>query len=103
MSPFTAPLALPAYPDAVFYFMSALPTPLEFSGWKAESLSWKKGCYIHAGLSGPNETTFSGSDAEAFLSGLVINGFNNFRPGVAKHAIMLNEDALVMAHGVLQK
>ena len=50
----------------------------EFTGWKPESMSWKTGCYIHAGLSGPSQTTFSGPHAAEFLSSICINGFSNF-------------------------
>ena len=70
----------------------------EFEGWKPESLSWKTGCYIHAGLSGPSQTTFSGPEARQFLESICINGFESFTAGSSKHAIMLTDDGLVAAH-----
>jgi hypothetical protein len=54
---FTAPLAHPFYTDHVLYhaFDAGGAFPLvrawEFNGWRAESMSWKTGCYIHAGMS----------------------------------------------------
>jgi glycine cleavage system aminomethyltransferase T len=103
-SPFSQPLATPVYADTPFYSVAGgSPRAWEFNGWKPESLSWKQGCYIHGGLSGPMEVTFSGPDATKFLSGLCINGFSTYPLGASKHAIMLNEDGLVAAHGLLQR
>jgi vanillate/3-O-methylgallate O-demethylase len=75
----------------------------EFNGWKPESMSWKTGCYIHAGLSGPSQTTFSGPEAAEFLSSICINGFSNFPTGGSKHAIMLTDGGLIAAHALLQR
>jgi glycine cleavage system aminomethyltransferase T len=103
-SPFSRPVPSPVYADAPLWSIAG-PTPRvwEFDGWKPESLSWKTGCYIHAGLSGPNEITFSGAQAEDFLSGICINGFSGFAAGTSKHAIMLDDRGLIAAHGLLQR
>jgi hypothetical protein len=53
MAIFTAPLAHPFYGDDVLYHAFTAPVPAvrawDFAGWRTESLSWKQGCYIHAG------------------------------------------------------
>jgi glycine cleavage system aminomethyltransferase T len=103
-SPFSRPVPSPFYPDAPLYSIAGgTPRVWEFDGWKPESLSWKTGCYIHAGLSGPNEITFAGPQAEEFLSGICINGFAGFAAGTSKHAIMLDDRGLIAAHGLLQR
>src|SRR5262245_49921474 len=101
----TSPLAHPVYDDLRLFARSYLGTAKawEFDGWKPESMSWKTGCYIHAGLSGPTQATFSGPDAGRFLEGICINGFSNFEDGGAKHAIMLTDDGLVAAHALTQR
>ena len=73
------------------------------NGWKPESLSWKEGCYIHGGLSGPGQVRYTGPDATRFLEGVFVNNFSRFKVGTAKHAIACNDDGLIVAHGVMQK
>ena len=102
--PFAAYRSTPVYPDARFYVVQGPSVRAwEFSGWQAESMSWKKGCYIHAGLSGGSPVVYSGPGAEQFLSGICVNGFAKFRPGTCKHAVMCDEQGLITGHGVLQR
>jgi glycine cleavage system aminomethyltransferase T len=103
-SPFTIPSAIPFYPQyGLFSLTGGFVRQWEYNGWKAESLSWKQGCYIHAGLSGMGQITWRGPDAEAFLAQTFINGFAKFREGTAKHGIACTEEGLIAGHGVLQK
>ncbi|MGW1785060.1 aminomethyl transferase family protein [Streptomyces sp. NPDC002143] len=103
-SPFSQSLPTPLYPEVTVYsVLMGQPRAFEFNGWKPETMSWKTGCYIHSGLSGPSQTTFEGPNAEKFLSSLCINGFSGFKSGTAKHAIMLTDNGLVAAHGLLQR
>jgi glycine cleavage system aminomethyltransferase T len=76
--------------------------PFEFNGWKPESLSWKKGCYIHAGLSN-SVLHFTGPDVIPFFESICTNSFAKFPVGSIKHAIMCVETGNVAAHGVLQR
>jgi vanillate/3-O-methylgallate O-demethylase len=103
-SPIAHPLPHPLYDDLKMF---ARPfgrlVAWEFNGWKPESLSWKTGCSLHAGLSGPAQFTFTGSQAAEFLSSICINGFSTFPIGGSKHAIMLTDDGLVAAHSLLQR
>jgi glycine cleavage system aminomethyltransferase T len=104
-SPFNIPLASAHYPEFGLYVIRrSMPSPWEFNGWKPESLSWKRGCYIHGGLSGRGgQVRYQGRDAAAFLESICINNFTRFRPGTAKHAVMCTPKGLIAAHGVLQR
>ena len=74
----------------------------EFSGWKRESLSWKKGCYIHGGLS-DNQMNFRGPDVLKFFESICVNNFEKFSIGTMKHAVMCLENGLIASHGILQR
>ena len=107
-SAFTAPLPMPFYKDHVLYHAietGGLPAvrAWQFSGWKAESMSWKRGCYIHAGLSATGPLSLKGPDAEKFLESLCINSFAKFPIGSMKHAVMCNDDGLIAAHGITER
>jgi vanillate/3-O-methylgallate O-demethylase len=107
-STFTAPVAMPFYKDHVLYHAvesAGIPSirAWQFGGWKAESMSWKTGCYIHAGLSGSGPLSLKGPDAEKFLESLCINSFAKFPIGSMKHAVMCNEEGLIAAHGITER
>lgn len=103
-NPFNLPAAIPFYPQfGLFSLSGGLVRQWEYNGWKPESLSWKRSCYIHAGLSGMGQITYRGRDAAAFLAQTFVNGFAKFRVGTAKHAIACDENGLIAGHGVLQK
>jgi glycine cleavage system aminomethyltransferase T len=104
-SPFRIAAPTPYYPGhGLFLLRASAAVAWEFNGWKRESLSWKRSCYIHGGLSGPgSQIRYEGPDAERFLASICVNNFSKFKVGAAKHAIMCTEDGLVAAHGVLQR
>jgi glycine cleavage system aminomethyltransferase T len=66
-------------------------------------MSWKTGCYIHAGLSSTGPVSIKGPDAEKYLQSLVINSFAKFPVGSMKHAVMCNEAGLITAHGIIER
>jgi len=74
----------------------------EFNGWQAESMSWKTGCYIHAGLSG-SRVRVEGPGAKNYLESLCLNSFAKFPIGSMKHAVMCNEHGLIAVHGIIQR
>lgn len=103
-SPFSDLRGLPYYDEPVTYLvLGGRPFAWEFAGWKAESLSWKRGCYIHAGLSCLPTVRFSGPDVLPFFSSIATNSFAKFSAGTMKHAVMCNEHGRIAAHGVLQR
>ena len=74
----------------------------EFSGWKRESLSWKKGCYIHGGLC-DNQMNFKGPDVLKLFELMCVNNFEKFSIGTMKHAVMCLDSGLIASHGILQR
>jgi glycine cleavage system aminomethyltransferase T len=99
----------PFYTDHVLYHAydsgGVMPTvrAWEFSGWRAESMSWKTGCYIHAGLSLTGPVSIKGPEAEKYLQSIVINSFEKFPVGSMKHAVMCDEAGLITAHGIIER
>jgi hypothetical protein len=47
-------------------------------------MSWKTGCYIHAGLSSTGPVSIKGPDAKKYLQGLLINSLTSFPIGSMK-------------------
>jgi glycine cleavage system aminomethyltransferase T len=66
-------------------------------------MSWKTGCYIHAGLSSTGPVSIKGPDAKKYLQSLVINSFASFPVGSMKHGVMCAEDGLIAAHGIIER
>ena len=96
----------PVYPydSSVGKYHMVLPPyiqPWEYNGWQAETMSWKKTCYISAQLNPNTCSMVKGSDAISFLSDCTTNGYTNFKIGRCKHGVMTNEKGLVIAHGLI--
>ena len=75
--------------------------PWEYTGSRDETMSWKETCYLHGNLNPTPTFRIKGPDALKFLSDTCVNSFANFPIGTGKHAIMCNEEGLVMMDGVL--
>lgn len=76
-------------------------TPLEYSNWRDEVMSWKQTCYIHVGLNPRTVYRVKGPDAIKLFSDICVNGFSKFPVGTLKHGIICNEKGIVISHGVL--
>lgn len=63
-------------------------------------MSWKEGCYVHSGLSGPTEITFKDPDAQRLLSTVSINNCYKWPIGKSKHLVMCDENGLIAGHGL---
>lgn len=91
--------------DAYFYSRTTLElgyaVPFEYSGWRNEVMSWKNTCYLHSGLNPSFAYRIKGPDALKLLSDISVNSYATFAVGALRHAIMCNEDGLVVAHGVV--
>lgn len=94
---------IPFDPDYALWAVGKTAKLWDGDGWKAESMSWKEGCYIHGGLSGPGQIRYYGPDVVEFLQGIFVNNFSRFKVGTAKHAIACTEDGLIAGHGVLER
>ena len=73
----------------------------EFTGWRDETLSWKKTCYLHAGLNPCDTIKLKGPDVMKFLSRTFVNNIEKFPVGSIKHGIMCDEQGRVIQDGVL--
>jgi glycine cleavage system aminomethyltransferase T len=97
-------LAHPFYGDHVLYhaydLRPGMPTfrAWAFNGWQKESLSWRNGCYIHAGLSRSGPISIKGPEAKKYLQSL-----ERFAVGCMKHGVMCTEDGLIAAHGIIER
>jgi hypothetical protein len=106
---FTARLPHPFYGDHVLYhhysILPGLPVirAWEFNGWQHETMSWKTGCYIHAGLSDGGSQIVKGTGAKDYLQRLVINNLDTFPIGSMKHGVMLTDEGLIHAHGIIER
>ena len=74
----------------------------EADGWKAIGESYFKAAYIHAGLSGAEET-FKGPDAEKLLSDFSINDVTKWTIGKCKHLVSLTPDGYIANHALFWK
>jgi vanillate/3-O-methylgallate O-demethylase len=102
-TPFDQRHGFPLYPEPITYItVGERLRPWEFNGWKAESLSWKRSCYIHAGLSGP-VVVIEGGDADAFVRHICTNDLASLAEGKMRHAIMCHDDGFIASHGILQR
>lgn len=93
---------MPYDKDVSFYSSSfGHLTPWEFSGWKSESMSWKTGCYLHAGLNPNYRNRIKGPDALRLIQDACINDFTRFSIGASKHGVMCNALGNTMAEGMI--
>ena len=74
---------------------------LQFTGWRDETMSWKKTAYIGAVLNPAPTYEIKGREALKFLSDTNVNSFRNFPVGTGKHGIMCTEKGLIMMDGVI--
>ena len=73
-----------------------------FNGWEAETMSWKKTCYISANLSFMMAMhTVKGPDAEKLMNEWFVNNFSTMKPGSVRHGIMVTEKGHVIEHGIV--
>ena len=85
----------------LYYHRRSFAVPYDYTGWRDETISWKETCYIHGNLNPSPTYRIKGPAALKFLSDTCVNSFANFSVGTGKHAIMCNEEGLVMMDGVL--
>jgi glycine cleavage system aminomethyltransferase T len=94
---------VPKYPDIKLYaYFFGDFRVWEADDWKSTSLSWKKSCYIHAGISSP-EIRIKGPDAQKLLSMASINNVYKWKIGTSKHLVMCNEDGFIENHALANR
>jgi glycine cleavage system aminomethyltransferase T len=103
--PFASPC--PAIPreqlkdTATFFLKRSYLFPLEYTGWRDETMAWKESAYLGAMLNPMPTSRVRGPDALKFFTDVCVNSFKRFAVGTGKHAIMCNEKGLVFRDGVL--
>lgn len=90
-------------PDSPVLFAPAFVgiSPYEFTNWRDETISWKKTCYLHAGLNPTDTLKLKGPDVIKFLSRVCVTNFNKFPIGMIKHGVVCDEQGRIMQDGVL--
>jgi glycine cleavage system aminomethyltransferase T len=80
------------------------PQPLEYSGWRDESMAWKESCAIFAGLY-PSQTVakITGPDVVELLSYATTSTYDKFAIGRLKHTIMCDDNGWILAHGIIAR
>lgn len=76
-------------------------SPYRFSDFKKESLSWKKSCYLHAGLNPAFPYKLTGKGVLKLLSDTCVNDFKSFKKGNTRHAVMCNQNGNIMSDGII--
>lgn len=94
---------LPYDPQVMFYGrMGNMMIPFEYTGWLDETMSWKKTCYLHTGLSMRGTwITIKGPDAERLLSENSVCDFSTLKTGHGRHIIFCNPLGHIMGHGII--
>lgn len=90
----------PLYTD-VYKYTNLMCKQVTWEGdpWYEVGQSYFESSYIHAGLSGPEET-FHGPDAAKLLSDGSINNVYKWKNGKCKHLVALTPDGLVANHAL---
>ena len=71
----------------------------ENATWVESSRAYFEGTYIHAGISN-NSAIFTGPDAQQLLSDASINNVWKWKTGRCKHLVQLDQNGLIMNHGL---
>lgn len=74
----------------------------EADPWYEASLSWKKSCYIHAGISGGTQV-IRGPDAQKLLSKVTANDVYKWGINRCKHLVMCDENGYIVNHALTQR
>jgi glycine cleavage system aminomethyltransferase T len=76
-------------------------TPVWYSGWRDETLSWHKTCSFGAVLNPTSAIVIRGPEAKQFIKESFVNNIDNFPIGIIKHGLLCLDNGLLATHGVL--
>ncbi|HET6509028.1 MAG TPA: hypothetical protein VFG42_19700 [Baekduia sp.] len=76
-------------------------SPLTYTGWKDEVMSFKESCYIHGGLNPPAPFRVTGPEATKMLNEVCVNNVENLKVGKSTHAILCAPTGNIIEHGML--
>jgi glycine cleavage system aminomethyltransferase T len=78
------------------------PQPIEYNGWQEETMAWKEGCAIFAGLYPVNRiVSVSGPDVVRLLSDATTSGYAKFPVGRLKHTTLCDDTGRILTHGLV--
>jgi len=79
----------------------SFPITPEFSNWRSEQRAWRDSCALLDQSHHMAELFVSGPGAHQLFSDLGVNNFTNFKPGMAKQLVAVNEDGFIIGDGIL--
>ncbi|WP_240948636.1 aminomethyl transferase family protein [Microbacterium salsuginis] len=77
------------------------PIEAEFSNWRSEEHAWRETVALMDLSQHMTNLFIEGAGAAQLLSGLAVNSFVGFRPGIAKQFVGVNIDGYVIGDGIL--
>ncbi|MCG2730789.1 MAG: aminomethyl transferase family protein [Acetobacterium sp.] len=75
--------------------------PYEYTGYKNEILASKSTAWFGTILNNSPIYDVTGPDAAKFLTSICVNSFLKMKPGSIRHAILCNEQGLILTDGVV--
>jgi glycine cleavage system aminomethyltransferase T len=86
-----------------FGMIGPIQAPMEYNGWREESLSWKESAYLGAALGMSPIYSVRGPDAERFFSENFVNDFTSMPVGGFRHGIMCDTQGRIVMDGVVMR
>ncbi|WP_146339905.1 aminomethyltransferase family protein [Nesterenkonia sp. NBAIMH1] len=77
------------------------PVAPEFSNWRSEQRAWRRSAALLDQSHHMTDLFLRGEGLIELLSSISVNSYRNFRPGVAKQMISVNEQGYVIGDGIL--
>lgn len=77
--------------------------PMYYTGWRTETMSWKKTAYLGTALMTSPVYDVQGPDIAKFFNKVCVNNFDKFGVGKIRHGILCNEKGQIMNDGVIMK
>lgn len=77
------------------------PVRAEFTNWRSEQMAWRTSCVLLDQSHHMSNLFIEGPDAQRFITEHGVNTFENFKPGMAKQYIAVNEDGFFVGDGIL--
>ncbi len=106
----TEPTMIPFNPVVPFHgdvksfaMLGPIQGPMEYNGWREESLSWKESAYLGAALGISPIYSVKGPDAERFFGENFVNDFTTMPVGGFRHGIMCDTQGRIMMDGVVMR
>jgi vanillate/3-O-methylgallate O-demethylase len=78
------------------------PHPLEYAGWRTESMAWKEGCALFAGIYPVQRgARITGPGVLDLLSYATSSSYDRFAVGKMKHTTVCDDEGRIITHGMV--